>query len=143
MNRPGRRSFMIASVFLLLVGCLHLYGESLKSTDPALLAIQATQRAFHLPLGLGMAPSLLAIEKTLSLTMSIMLLWLGALGVLIGMSDASAQVLRRFTIMNVVGCGALVMLFAHYRVPPPLVMFALVEMMFVLSLLRQAMGLKR
>lgn len=143
MYRPGRRSFMIASVLLFLVGCMHVYGQSIRATDPGLIAIEATQRAFHVPLGLGMAPSLMAIENSLSHTMSIFLLWLGALGVVIGLSDASAQVLRRFTIMNIAGCGALVMLFAHYRIPPPLVSLALVEMMFVLSLLRQAMGFKK
>ena len=143
MNRPGRRTFIIASVFLFLVGCFHVYGSSVRTTDPGLLAIEAAQRAAHIPLGLGMEPSLLALEKSLTLTMSIMLLWLGTLGVLIGMSDASPQVLRRFTIVNLLGCGALVFLYAHYRVPPPLVSLALVEMMFVLALLRQALGYKR
>ena len=143
MKRPGRRTFIIASVFLILVGCLHTFGSLSKTTDPGLLAIEATQRSFHVPLGLGMEPSVLAMEKALTLTISVMWLWLGALGVLIGLSDASPQVLRRFTIMNLLGCGALVLLYAHYRIPPPLVSVALVEVMFVLSLLRQAIGYQK
>jgi hypothetical protein len=131
-------------VLLLLVGVLHTLGHfSYKPTDPELLAIRETLRAQHMPMGMGMSPSLLAIENSLTLTMSVTLLWLGLLGILVGTSDASPQVLRRMTIMNVGGCGGLVLLYAHYRIPPPLVSLALVEIVFVLSLLRQAMGMKR
>ena len=83
------------------------------------------------------------MEKALVLTISVMWLWLGALGVLIGFSDASPQVLRRFTIMNLLSGGALIVLYAHYRIPPPLVSVALVEMMFALALVRQAIGYQK
>ena len=142
MQRPGRRTFVVASVFLLLVGGLTAYGHfAYRSTDPALLAIEATLRGTRVPLGLGLSPSLLDLQDALSLTMAVTLVWLGVMGIAIGLSDASAQVLRRMTFVDLAGCAGLVVLYAHFRIPPPLVSLALVEVLFVLSLLRQAMGL--
>ena len=144
MNRPGRRTFVVASVFLMLVGVLHSLGHFMpQPADPALAAIEASLRAYHYPLGLGFSPSLMDIQDSLSLTMSIALLWLGLMGTLVGLSDASPQVLRRMTFMNLAGCAGLMALFAYYRIPPPFVSVALVEVMFALSLIRQAMGLTR
>lgn len=144
MDRPGRRTFIVASVFLFLVGVLHTIGHfAATPADPALQAIESSLRAYRFPLGLGMSPSLMDIQDSLSLTMSISLLWLGLLGIFVGWSDASPQVLRRMTFVNLAGCAGLVLLYARYRIPPPLVSLALVEVMFVLSLLRQAMGYKR
>ena len=144
MDRPGRRTFIVASVFLSLVGALHALAYSTeKTTDPALLAIEATLRATHVPLGLGMAPSLMAIQNSLALSVSGCLLWLGVLGAVIATSDASAQVLRRMTITYLAGCAGLVLLYAHYRIPPPFTTLALVEVMYLLSLIRQATGFRR
>ena len=144
MDRPGRRTFIVASVFLFLVGVLHTIGNlTERTTDPALRAIEASLRGYHVPLGLGMAPSLMAIQDGLAFTMSGCLLWLGVLGVVIATSDASAQVLRRMTITYLAGCAALVLVYAHYRIPPPFTALALVEVMYLLSLVRQATGFRR
>jgi hypothetical protein len=144
VSLPGRRTFIAASVLLFLVGCLHTVGHfTYKPTDPELIAIQQTLRAHHFPMGMGMAPSLFAIQNSLALTMSVALFWLALLGILVATADPSPRVLRRMTMLNVAGCGALVLLYAHYRIPPPLVLFAVVELAYVVSLLRQAMGMKR
>jgi hypothetical protein len=144
VTRPGRRTFVVASVFLLLVGVLQAAGHSAKlPADPRLEAIEMSLRAYRYPLGLGMAPTLMAIQDALSLTVSITLVWLGLMGVLVGLSDASPQVLRRMTFANMAGCAALMALYAHYRIPPPFVSLALVEVMFALALIRQAMGMQR
>lgn len=144
MKRPGRRTFVVASVFLFLVGCLHTFGHvAYKTTDPAIIAIENTLRSQRMPLGFGMAPSLMDLQNSLSLTMSVTVLWLGLMGVLIGLSDASVQVLRRMTLVNIAGCAALMLLYMHYRIPPPFVSLALVEVMFALALIRQALGKTR
>ena len=144
MDRPGRRTFVVASVFLMIVGALHAYGHlASKATDPPLIAIEAAMRTYRVPLGLGMSPSMLAMVNGQALSMSISLIWLGLLGIFVGLSDASPQVLRRMTFVNLAGCAGLVLLYAHDRIPPPLVSLALVEVMFTLSLIRQAIGFKR
>jgi hypothetical protein len=43
--------------------------------------------------------------------------------------------IRRFAWVNVVGVGALVALYLYYQIPPPLISFALVEIVFLLAVL--------
>jgi hypothetical protein len=41
--------------------------------------------------------------------------------------------LRALKLVNLVGVSALVVLFGYYRIPPPLITFALVDVLFLLS----------
>jgi len=144
MAVAGRRTFIVASVFLTLTGALHALGHfTYRETDPARLAIERALRGARVPMGLGMAPSMLELQSALALSIAACLLWLGVLGIVIATGDPTPRTLRRLTFTQLAGCAALVLLYARFKVPPPLVSLAMVEVMFVLSLLRQAMGFTR
>ena len=141
MAPPGRRTFVVASVFLMLVGVLHAAGHfAYRPTDPGVLAIIAALKSQRVPLGLGMAPSMLDLQNALSLTMAGTFVWLGLTGAIVALAGASAKTLRWMTFVSLAGGAALLMLYAHYRIPTTFVSLALVEVMYALSLLRQAMG---
>lgn len=141
MAIPGRRTFLAASGFLTLTGVLHAVGFfTYKETDPARQQLEHALAAARMPLGMGMAPSMLDLQSTLTLTVAVCWAWLGVLGIVMATVDTTPRSLRRLTFVQLVGCAVLVLLFVQFRVPPPLVSFALVETLFVLSLLRQAIG---
>lgn len=141
MKSPGRRTFAVASVFLMLMGVMHGIAQlTSRAADPAGIAIEANMRGYHVPLGFGMSPSLLDLSDNLGFSVTIALLWLGLMGIVVATADPSPRVLRRMTIVSLVGGTALAVSQAHYRVAPPLVLLALIEVMLVLSLVRQATG---
>lgn len=135
MFRAGRRFFSAASLALIVVAALHTLGHFAPNTDPGLLRVEAEMDAFRLPLGMGMNPSLLDIFSSLSLTMTVTLVALALQNLVVAASrDATARLIRGLTLINLVAVGALVALYAFYRVPPPLVTLAVIEALFVLSL---------
>jgi hypothetical protein len=135
MFRAGRRFFSAASLLLIVVAGLHTLGHFAPQTDPALERLMAEMDAFRLPLGMGMTPSIRDIFRSLSLTMSVTLVALGLQNLVVAASrDATARLIRGLTVVDLVAVGALVALYAFYRVPPPLVTLAVVEALFVLSL---------
>jgi len=141
MKSPGRRTFIVASVFLVLMGVMHGIAQlTSRATRPEGIAIEAAMRGYHVSLGFGMSPSLLDLSDNLGFSVTIALLWLGAMGLVVATADPSARVLRRTTIVNLVGGAALAVSQAHYRVAPPLVLLALIELLFVVSLIRQGTG---
>ena len=139
MFRSGRRLFSSASLSLMLVALLHTLGHfSPPPEDPALASLQAAMESQKFDLGLGMQPSVSDVFNSLSLTMTVTLLSLGALNLAVARADdASGRLVRSFTIVNVVGVGALVAIYGFYRIPPPLITLAAVEVQFLLALVLQ------
>jgi hypothetical protein len=136
MFRAGRRFFSAASLALIVVAGLHTLGHFAPNADPALQRVEAEMDSFRLPLGMGMNPSLLDIFSSLSLTMTVTLVALGLQNLVVAASrDATARLIRGLTLVDLVAVGALVALYAFYRVPPPLVTLAVIEALFVLSLM--------
>jgi hypothetical protein len=142
MFRRGRRLFTVASIALIVVACLHAIGHfSPPPSDPAARALLAAMRAYRIPLGLGMQPSILDIQQSLSLTMAITLLWLGLQNLAAAAADGAAgQVVRRLNVISVLGVGTLVGVFGFYRIPPPFTTLAVVEVLFLLALLLPTPG---
>jgi len=135
MFRAGRRFFSAASLTLIVVAGLHTLGHFSPREDPALQQLMAAMDAFRLPLGMGMTPSVRDIFRSLSLTMTVTFVALGLQNLVVAASrDATARLIRGLTVIDVVAVGALVALYAFYRVPPPLVSLVVVEALFVLSL---------
>jgi hypothetical protein len=93
-------------------------------------------QAYRFDLGLG-NPSMLDIHDSLSLTLSIALLWTGLLNLLIarytGLRD---KLMRRVCTLNVLGVGALVVLFIVYQLPGPAIGLGIVEILFVIARFR-------
>jgi hypothetical protein len=83
-----------------------------------------------------MRPSFLDIHKSLSLTMSILLLCLGVQNLMtLRIAGDSEKLVRSLCLVNVTFVGALVVLYAVYRIPPPLMTLGVVELLFLLPLI--------
>lgn len=134
MFRQGRRFFSVASICMLITALLHTLGNLLASpSNEAEAALLKSMREFTQPMGLGMTPSLFAIFHDLAFTMSITVAVWGAQNLLVA-KHGSDSLLKMFTWVNVLGAGAMVALSAFCRIPPPLISFGIVEVLFILSL---------
>ena len=143
MAVAGRRTFILASSFLALTGVLHGVGHlSYRETDPGRLAVEQALRGARVPMGLGMAPSMLELQSARAVDGGVLRV-AGRARIVLATGDPEPRALRRLTFVQLAGTATLVLLYAHFHVPPPLVSLALVEVMFVLSLLRQAIGFSR
>ncbi len=135
--RRGRRLFSTAAVLLIVVAAAHTAGHVPllfpKHPLPGALGTMAAERT---PLGMGMAPSVLDIHLALVLTMSVTFVALGLLNLVVAAAgETAATTLRRLAWLDAAWVGALVALYAHYRIPPPLISAALVEVVLLSSLL--------
>jgi hypothetical protein len=130
--------FILATVLLVVMGLMHVIAQlGSRAADPAGIAIETSMRRLHVSFGFGMSPSLLDLSDNLGVSVSLALLWLGVLNLVVA-SAASPRLLRRTTLVNLVGGAALAGSQLHYHVAPPLVMLALIEATLVISLVRQA-----
>ena len=127
---------MTGTVLLALTGVAHTAGQ-FTPDEPELGAALAAMRAAHLPMGMGMAPSLFDIFRDLAFTMSIAFFALAAFNVLIARHrDTTPALLRAATVLNLVWLAAFIALCWFYAVPPPLSSGALVWPFFLVALLR-------
>jgi hypothetical protein len=122
---------------LILVAALHAVTHfSAPSDDLVMSALLTAMQAYRFDLGLG-NPSMLDIHDSLSLALSIALLWTGLLNLLIarytGLRD---KLMRRVCTLNVLGVGALVVLFSVYQLPGPAIGLGIVEILFVIARFR-------
>jgi hypothetical protein len=127
------------AIGLIFVAVLHTFGHfGGEPQDAARVQLESAMDAYHFDI-FGMHPSASDITKSLSLTMSIFLLFVGVLDwIVISALSNDARTLRRVAWINVVGVGALVALFAYYHIPPPFVTLALVCALFLIGALRPA-----
>ena len=138
--RRGRRLFSTAAALLILVAAAHTAGIArlLFPTEP-LPRVFGAMAAERTPMGMGMEPSVLDISLAVSLTMSVTLAALGLLNLVVAAAaDTGAATLRRLAWLDAAWVGALVALYAHYRIPPPLVSTALVEVVLLANLVTTA-----
>jgi len=136
--KRGNRLFAAGSIGLIITSILHTIGHFAPPpvNDPALAAVDGAMRAFRFDLGFGMHPSIMDVFESLSLTMSITVLFLGIYNLTtLSLAGNNPRLVRRLTLLNVLGVGALVALYAFYRIPPPLICFAIVEILFLLALI--------
>ena len=127
---------MTGTVLLALTGVAHTAGQ-FTPDEPELGAALAAMRAAHLPMGMGMAPSLFDIFRDLAFTMSIAFFALAAFNVVIARHrDTTPTLLRAATLLNLVWLAAFIALCWLYAVPPPLISGALVWPFFLVALLR-------
>lgn len=135
--KRGNRLFASGSIALILVAVLHTIGHFAPApeNDAALAAVSEAMQGYRFDMGMGMQPSLMDILQSLSLTMSITVLFLGIYNLLtLSLAGNHARLVRRLTLLNVLAVGALVGLYAYSRIPPPLISFAVVEAIFIVAL---------
>lgn len=129
--------FVTASVLMLLTAVAHSIGHfSTLPDDPATQALVVTLKGYRLDLGMGMTPSQWDVLKSLSLTMTVSLLWLGIVGLVVAFSDMGRRTVQRVTVVYILANGALVGLNYYYQVPPPLVSLGVVEAVLLVAFLR-------
>ncbi|HXV13816.1 MAG TPA: hypothetical protein VEC56_06385 [Candidatus Krumholzibacteria bacterium] len=133
------RWFRAGAIGLLVVAVLHTFGHfGGGPKDPARIQIEEAMNAYRFDI-MGMHPSASDITNSLSLMMTIMLVFAGVLDlIVVGALSGNGRVLRRLAWVNAVGVGALAALFAYYRIPPPMATLAVVCLFFVVAALRPA-----
>lgn len=138
MTQPGQRLYVAGSIALILAAGLHTWGQLAPApSDQALATVFGMMRGVRLDLGLGMRPSVYEIYRSLAFTMSITLVVMGAFGLIVARTpDPSGRLLRAAILTSTVAVGALVVLYAAYRIPPPLLTLAVVELLFVAASVR-------
>ena len=135
MWRSGRRLFSAASVLIILTAAAHTAGHFSPSSGPSEDVLLAAMDAHRIPLGLGMTPTFLDIFKTLSLTMSLTFLALGATNLMIASSaDVPSRLLARIIRINVAWVGAFLVLMLVHQVLPPLICAVAIELVLLAAL---------
>ena len=129
---PSRRLFSIASIATIVVAILHTIGNTASSDDDsALLAVLAAMRGHHVPLGIGMSPSIWDIYRGLVFTMSVCLLAIGVLGLVLAADpDSTPRLLSRSALVLAVASAALTIIYAVYQIPPSLISMAIVTALY-------------
>lgn len=135
----GRRSLTLAAIATLLVAAAHTIGTFVppSADDTGLIALVATMQGYRVPMGLGMEPSLWDIQQGLSLAMSLFLVAFAVLGLsFAGDQDAAPRTLSRIAMISAGTMATLTVMFAVLRIPPPLVMFAVLAVLYLVAALR-------
>jgi hypothetical protein len=138
MFTRGRRLFATACIATIVVAILHTIGNTLGDAppDPAYAAVDAAMRGYRIPLGMGMSPSVYDIHRTLVFTMSISIAAMGVLGLVVAASrEATHTLIAQIATVEALTCGALTVLCALYQVPPPLISFTVVTLLFAGALM--------
>ena len=133
---PGRGWFIAGTVLLALTGVLHTIGQ-FTPDEPPIAAGLAAMRTSHLPMGMGMAPSLFDIFRGLAFTMTVTFFAIAALNAVAAWHrDTTAPLLRAVALVNVVWIAAFVAICYVYAVPPPLISGLAVWPFFALAWFR-------
>lgn len=137
MFRKGHRLFSISSLALILLAALHTIGHFAPPPDEFVTSgLMAAMQSFTFDLGLG-NPSVMDAFDSDSLALAILLLWIAVLNLYVARNTVVGDnVVRKVCTVNVLFLGALVVLFAWYRIPPTAISLGIVEIMFVTSRVR-------
>ena len=134
--RSGRRLFSAGSIGLVVVAGLHTMGHfSSPQRDPVLDALELGMRSYSIDMGMGMRPTLYGVVQSLSLTMSVVLLGLGAQNLLVASSSgATRSLILRLSIASAIVTSGLTALYAYYQIPPPFITLGIVALLFIGSI---------
>jgi hypothetical protein len=135
---PDRRRLTIASLMMLLGAILHTIGNLGSPPDPDLVGLRTAMQNYHIALGLGMAPSMWDIQRTLVFTMSICVAAIAWLGFAVaGSAGAPPRLIVTVSRIGLVISGALTLLCPYYSVPPPLITFAVITLFYLFAALQR------
>ena len=121
---------------MLLAGAAHTAGQ-FTPDEPELATALAAMRGSHLPMGMGMSPSLFDIFRDLAFTMTVTFFALAAVdALLVWHRDTTAALLRAAALLNMVWLAAFIAVCWFYRVPPPLISGIVIWPFFLIAWLR-------
>lgn len=135
----GRRSLTVAAIATLLVAAAHTVATFAPppANDAAMLAVIAAMQGYQMPMGLGMAPTVWDVQMALSVTMSLFLIAFAVLGLsFAGDRDAAPRTLSRIAMISAGTMAALTVVYAVFRIPPPLVTIAILAILYLVAALR-------
>ena len=137
MFRKGHRLFSISSLALILLAVLHAISHfSPPPEELVTTGLMAAMQSFTVDLGLG-NPSMMDTFDSFSLSLAILLLWIAVMNLYVARNTVVGDnVVRKICTVNVLFLGALVVLFAYYRIPPTAIGLGIVEIMFVVARVR-------
>lgn len=135
MFKKRNRLFSISTIVLLLIAAAHTMGTLSKPPDdPAAHALIETMKGYTFELGLGMQPSVFDIQMSLSLTMTILLLFMVVMNIMVvKLQNAPAVLLARTALLDAVFVWVLAILYGIFQVTPPFVSFIIAGVLFTLS----------
>ena len=123
-------------MLMLVVAGLHtLRMFSEPPTDPEGEAVVTAMKGYAVEVGLGMRPSVYDIHMSLGLTMTVLLVFLGMQNLIILTRGAPRELLRQSAFSSALCMWTLVVLYAVYRITPPLLCFVLLGVVFTASYL--------
>jgi hypothetical protein len=79
---------------------------------------------------------MLDVHLALVLTMSVTFVALGVITLLIALTDAGTKLHRRVLWVDAISMIALIVVYAYYRIPPPLVSVTLIAALLAAALFR-------
>jgi|SRR5262245_41476808 len=125
---------------MIVVAILHTIGNTAPTNDPpGMTAVFDAMRGYQVPLGMGMSPSIWDVWRGLIFTMTVCLLAMGALGLVVAADrDATPRLLSRVAVVLTATSACLTIMFAFYRVPPPLISMAVVTVLYAISVVTTA-----
>jgi hypothetical protein len=135
-GQPGRRFSAAAGALMLLAATAHTIGHVPLLAGADRTGSIGAMSADRVPLGFGMAPSMLDVHLALVLTMSVTFVALGVITLLIVLADVGTNLHRRVLWVDTISMGALVVVYAYYRIPPPLVSVILITALLGAALFR-------
>lgn len=135
MFRKGSRLFFISYVLLLVVAGLHSMGSAQPwPTDEKTTALVSAMRGYAMDM-MGRATDVLRVYKSLSWTMSILLVALALTGI-VGLATApeNRRLHRSAGFVTLSACSLLAALYWRAQVMPPCISFVVVSLVLLVAL---------
>ena len=135
MAARGERWFVAGSLGMIAAGVLHALGN-LEGPPPEAAAAQQAMREFHVTV-LGLTWSLHDAYLTLSLSYSLLSIWIGALGLaLLAIFRPPERALSRLGAWFATAPALLLVIAFVFRIAPPLYVYTVVTALYATSALR-------
>ncbi len=125
------------SICLLLTAALHTMAHfSPLPDDPQLLKVVDAMQAHQIDAGFGMHPTVVDIQRSMSLAMSVFLAAIG-IGNLVVLNQASIppSLVRNLAGVNAISMATLACVYYVHSFPQPLMNFAVLAVLFLIALL--------
>ncbi len=134
----SRRFFLISTALTALTMVLHTIGHfSPPPGDEASMALIQTMQAFHFDMPFGMRPNMFGIVKSLSLTMTLLLVALVLINLMAWKRLGRHLFLKDLAAINALVQVALTIMYGFYQVAPPFVLFSACSVMWIATWLKR------
>ena len=133
----GRSFYVWGSVVYVVSGAVHAIAQMQPpSTDAAIVAAEDAMLKAHLSMA-GMTTTLFSAMQCLGWYMTTLSVLVGVLALsLTGRCGTDAWLMRRLSLLLALGAGVLAYVAYEFKVLPPLVLYAVAAVLFVIAAVR-------